>query len=644
MKKLSTKFITYIAIAIITAIVINSATIISLFVSFNNNNLIHSAEISLNVLKKQTQQINTRIDTMLSYYDANESVISSIPTNNTEILKTTFNFISESDYDFCAVVNSSGQIVWTSDNFNLSSFDFKKALSGEITKDFYNDENVPLSYQICGPIKYKNKVVGAVLIGYDFASDEYINECIDETGSDFTVFSGDIRYSTSIKDEDGNKLVGYPMNEDVKKIVIDQKSEFANITHINGKSFFACYEPLLDSNGNYIGAYFAGQDREENLKLVNIIIIVCIGICIVVFVIIYFLTKFFMKKSVTEPLSQLNTLAEQMSTGQLNTPDLTYNFGKNELAHFSDTLHTTKHTLSTYINDISSVLTGMANSDFTSKPSLTYLGDFEEINKSFNKINTNIQKTMMNIERSSKEVMIGSKQVADGSQLLAAGTTEQANSIVMLNNTISKINEDTNSSAENARKANDLSSNVINTITIQNEQMERMLEAMSNIQSTSDKISNIIKTIDDIAFQTNILALNAAVEAARAGSAGKGFAVVADEVRNLASKSAQAAKITNELITASIQAVNDGSEIANYTAEKMKEVMSITNDTNDLIQQISNAAQSQSAAISQVTSGIEQISQVIQQNSATAEESAASSEELSGQARLLEDEISTIKV
>jgi len=248
------------------------------------------------------------------------------------------------------------------------------------------------------------------------------------------------------------------------------------------------------------------------------------------------------------------------------------------------------------------------------------------------------------IHASTTQVSSGAKHIADGSQSLAQGATEQAASIEELSSSIADIAIKTKENAVIADKTAQLSTTIKENAEKGSRQMNDMIEAVRDINEASQSIGKIIKTIDDIAFQTNILALNAAVEAARAGQHGKGFAVVAEEVRNLAAKSAEAAKDTGGLIANSMEKAELGSHIASETAESLIEIVNGINESSQLIAEMARASEEQSLGISQINVGIDQVAQVVQQNSATAEESAASAQEMSGQSAMLEELISQFKI
>ncbi len=317
---------------------------------------------------------------------------------------------------------------------------------------------------------------------------------------------------------------------------------------------------------------------------------------------------------------------------------------KDETGLLAESTKTIVTTINNIISDLSYVLNEVGNGNFTlsRKNAEQYIGDFQSLAVSLDRITEKLSDTFSQINQSSQQVAGGAQQIADGSQALAQGASEQANSIEALSATINKITEDIRHNASNASGVKQHVEGAFTALDDSNIQMQKMSEAMNDITEKSNEIGKIIKTIDDIAFQTNILALNAAVEAARAGSAGKGFAVVADEVRNLAGKSAEAAKSTATLIEQTKEAVDHGAAIADKTAKAMLAVVNGASAIPKLIDEITIASNQQTDAANQIMENVEEISNVVQTNSATAEESAAASEELSGQAQVLQDLVSKV--
>ena len=375
------------------------------------------------------------------------------------------------------------------------------------------------------------------------------------------------------------------------------------------------------------------------------VILIVIPVAVAILVLAGFIAFFVIRNLVSKPLVTLSAFMHKAGTTgdiTLKPEDITL-IGR--LAQSKDELGQAISDSAMFVGHVTNVakeLEVIADGDLSH--AVTLLSDADTMGNSLKKMSDSLNDMFTDINASTKQVSTGSKQVADGAQSLAQGATEQAASIEELSSSIAEIAERTKANAAIADKTSRLSDTIKDNAEKGNRQMGEMIAAVNQINDASRSISKIIKTIDDIAFQTNILALNAAVEAARAGQHGKGFAVVAEEVRNLASKSAEAAKDTGDMIQNSMEKAEFGARIAGETAASLKEIVSGINESSHLIEEIAKSSENQSSGISQINIGIDQVAQVVQQNSATAEESAAASEEMSSQADILQQLIARFKL
>jgi len=392
---------------------------------------------------------------------------------------------------------------------------------------------------------------------------------------------------------------------------------------------------VLPETGNVISALTAMAERYEVLlaekstdiigtgSLFTAIIIALLLVAAVACVLI----AWKITASIMTPIRQVTNAAETISTGDL---DVHIEYAVNDeigrlTASFQKLAEATRNQVA--------VAEALADGDLTME--VTSRSEKDAMNIALKKMVENLNDMFGQISGSSEQVSSGSKQIADGAQMLAQGATEQAATVEQLSGAISEVANKTRDNTALADKAAALSQSIKQNAEKGSDQMSRMTQAVTEINEASQSISKVIKTIEDIAFQTNILALNAAVEAARAGQHGKGFAVVADEVRNLAAKSADAAKDTGVLIVNAMEKAELGARISNETAASLGEIVSGINESGQIVGRIAKASNEQNAAISEINKGIEQVAQVVQQNSATAEESAAASEEMSSQSELL---------
>ena len=374
---------------------------------------------------------------------------------------------------------------------------------------------------------------------------------------------------------------------------------------------------------------------EINQLTVRIYILEFLAITLAVIVVIFQVCNLTItRRRIIRPIQTLQDEMLELSKGNLSHSS-TLEADSSELGMLVHAIQSTRETLQQYISDIQKKLTGMAQGNMNQQVDLEYIGDFSQIKTALETILSSLNTTLHRIDDSAERVNINASQVASGAQALAQGSTEQASSVEELAATINEVSHlvtDTAHRVEEVMQETNLSSQEVERC---NQKMGEMTGAMEEIRTASLQIGAIIKTIEDIAFQTNILALNAAVEAARAGAAGKGFAVVADEVRNLAGKSASASQQTADLIQNAAQAVDKGAQIAMETADALTHVVESIQATDHHMSQIYQQSQRQAESAAQISQGVEQISSVIQNNSATSEESAAASVDLEDQATRL---------
>ena len=382
--------------------------------------------------------------------------------------------------------------------------------------------------------------------------------------------------------------------------------------------------------------------QAEITQVIRSTAVVAITIGLIAGMVILFVITLMIRAIVLRPIRKAKKATDQMTEGSL---DIRIGVKtEDELGLLMKNIEETGQHLRAYIDNISDILSHVAVGDLNQNIDMDYIGDFMPIKSSMLQILSNLNDTMSEVYFAANQIMTGSHQVADGAQALSGSSMEQSASIERLVTIVDSLSDQIHQTAENAKSADEKSTFVQRENETSNSKMQDMLIAMNEIKSSSDQISNIIHTIEDIAFQTNILALNASVEAARAGTAGKGFAVVANEVRNLAQKSSEAAKESALLIEQSIIAVEHGAKVVDAAAQSMSSVSAGVSEVANSIQVISDASAVQSEAAQQITHTVHSISKAVQATSVSAQQSAAISQELSGQAQMLNEIVSRFKL
>ena len=483
-----------------------------------------------------------------------------------------------------------------------------------------------------------NRMIGVV--GLDVSTEQLSNSLssiqVGETGYITLIDSSNMIIYHPDSSVVGTTIEEAQYSDNMKQALLNRNSVKGLSYTRQNTSYYGSTATLDDIDYEVLGV-LPSEEYNSHVSSTVRVIVISFVICAILLAIIVTLLAI----SIIRPLKRLGKVADRLADGEL---DVDYQVkGHDEVARLGQSTLRIVERLKTYIkyiDELSSVLDQMGRGNLVFELQYDYHGEFAKLKEALLRIQKNLSETLSSIAMSAAQVHMGSDQIASGAQALAQGATEQASSVQELSSTVQSLNEKVTEGAAQAGQMIEQLNEVKAQVSTSNGQMQDMLTAMQDISRHSNAIGKIIKTIDDIAFQTNILALNAAVEAARAGAAGKGFAVVADEVRNLAGKSAAAAKETNELIAHSVEAVKQGESIARATADALSTAASNSDEVVAAVERVTRDYQDQAVRLKEVSIGVNQISEVVQTNSATAEQSAAASEQLSGQAQMLKGMIS----
>lgn len=400
------------------------------------------------------------------------------------------------------------------------------------------------------------------------------------------------------------------------------------------------YAPIAGTDGWSIAVTVDEDEFMRPAEYGNFIqTVVCVVACFVIILI-----SMRVSHSIVMPVVKCAKRIQALSQGDLGSP-VPQVKSKDETRILADSTAQLVKDFGTIIHEMQDILGAIADGDLTKEVSgQPYPGDFAVLWESLRVISDKLNATMAGIVSASGQVSTGSDQVAATAAVLSQGAVEQTSSVGELSSTISNMSAEAKGIAQMTEQAKDVVGEAGGKLQESSAYIDSLNQAMSQITQSSDEISRIIDTIENIAFQTNILALNAAVEAARAGTSGKGFAVVAEEVRELATKSDQAAKATKELIERSVKAVGSGSLVVGKVTDSVTAAAKMAGEAVEQMEQVAKGVEDQTDAIEQAAAGIVQISGVVQNNSATAEESAATSQELSSQAAMLQQLVGSFRL
>lgn len=633
-KSIKIKLVVFISVLMVAAVlVIQLANLLFLRNAFNNlvsdmmNTRLISAHSSIqNELKAKSLALKT-----IAYMPALRNTETPLEQRAAD-LDAFVQSNTENGIYACAVSDLNGR-AFLSSGFEIDvSGDayFQQAIKGEmvISDPFPSVATGKMIIVYAQPyFDLAGKLAGVVTIDTDalFLSNNFDGEGLGKTGVIFGITrEGKAVVASDVQAvENGVNFLDMAKNEPAFKGMLETinkmlKGEAGSSEHkFDGKAELVNFMPVEGTS--WILA--VTQQKSEAFAILNTITFAGIAVLLVVLV-LGILAAAKLSAGISKPIQKLAKASQALAEGDAG-PALKLNSdGEDEIAQLTSTFISMAGGIDKQVQ----VLESVAKGDLT--VSVNPRGEHDSLSFAISQMLEGNNHTLAEVNQVGKQIADGAHQIASGSQILAQASSEQTEAINSIEDAVRDMKDKAMQNLEIAQETNEMSGKVEKYLNDSSESMKNMVEAMDAIKTSSSSISEVIKIIDNIAFQTNILALNAAVEAARAGEYGKGFAVVADEVRSLASRSAEAVKKTSALIQESMQRVGDGSKIADETGELMAQLSELSSGIIKKIEVIEGASRQQADAITSINTGIEQVNSATQLNAASAEESASSSQEL----------------